>query len=430
MVEYDAVIVGAGILGLSTAYHIKSSNPRAQILVIDKLSSSGQGNTARSAAAFRCIFSSATNYTLADSSVEFYRHLQEDLGIDLKLQWLGYLWLLDEGDYKQTAQIFKSLERKLNLKYQEYDEEYLTQKLSIKTDLTKDEDAQTIGLKNIFGGILIPKAGVINDVDCLVKFYENEFLKLDGKIEYGVNAEKIIVEPNNPLGVTGEPYFWQSARVAGVNTNRGPIRAKKTILVAGAWLAQLLDPIGIECYVKPKKRQFFTLPASNLGLKQLLSCRGFNSVESMPFTILPGIRIYIRPFPKEKSFWIGYADEFPRAFALEENPQPEKNFYEYGIYQVLTKYFPQFKDVRTSSASAGLYEVNTLDGHPVIFEENDLIVVGGASGSGISKADSIGRISAALYNGEEYACFYGERKFRVSDLGLRKRNTEPERLIL
>ena len=430
MVEYDAVIVGAGILGLSTAYHIKKNNPAAKILVIDKLNSSGQGNTARSAAAFRCIFSSATNYTLADSSVEFYRHLQKDLGIDLKLQWLGYLWLLDEGDYKQTAQIFKSLERKLDLKYQEYDEEYLKQKLSIRTNLTKDEDAQTIGLKNIFGGILIPKAGVINDVDCLVKFYENEFLKLDGKIEYDLKAEKIIVEPNNPLGATGEPYFWQSARVAGVNTNMGPIRAKKTILAAGAWIAQLLDSIGIESYIKPKKRQFFTLPASNPGLRRLLSCKGFNSAESMPFTILPSIRVYIRPFPKEKSFWIGYADEFPRAFELEENPQPEKNFYEYGIYQVLTKYFPQFKNVRTSSASAGLYEVNTLDGHPMIFEENDLIAIGGASGSGISKADSIGRIAAALYNGEEYACFYGGRKFRVSDLGLRKRNTEPEKLIL
>ena len=85
---------------------------------------------------------------------------------------------------------------------------------------------------------------------------------------------------------------------------------------------------------------------------------------------------------------------------------------------------------RQSSASAGLYEVNTLDGHPVVHEENDLIVVGGASGSGISKADSIGRISAALYNEEEYAYFYGEKKFKVSDLGLRKRKTEPEKLIL
>ncbi|MEM3553957.1 MAG: FAD-dependent oxidoreductase, partial [Candidatus Bathyarchaeia archaeon] len=75
-----------------------------------------------------------------------------------------------------------------------------------------------------------------------------------------------------------------------------------------------------------------------------------------------------------------------------------------------------------------LYEINTLDGHPVIFEERDLIVVGGASGSGIMKADAIGRIAAALYNGEEYALLFGDRKFKVSDLSIKERRVEPERL--
>ncbi|RJS69748.1 FAD-dependent oxidoreductase, partial [Candidatus Bathyarchaeota archaeon] len=35
MAEYDAVVVGAGIVGLSTAYHIKKENPDAQVLVVD-----------------------------------------------------------------------------------------------------------------------------------------------------------------------------------------------------------------------------------------------------------------------------------------------------------------------------------------------------------------------------------------------------------
>ena len=191
MVEYDAIIVGAGILGLSTAYHIKAMRPNAKILVIDKLSSSGQANTARSAAAFRCVFSSPTNYRLADPSVEFYRHLQEDLDVDLKMQWLGYLWLLTEENYKEMLPILKNLRREMDLKYEEFEEKYLTQKLRVKTDLTKDEEAQLIGLGNVFGGVLVPKAGVINDLDSLVKFYEKEFLRLDGKIEYSVKVENL-----------------------------------------------------------------------------------------------------------------------------------------------------------------------------------------------------------------------------------------------
>jgi glycine/D-amino acid oxidase-like deaminating enzyme len=430
MAEYDVVIVGSGILGLSTAYHVKSVHPDADILVIDKLSAAGEGNTARSAAAFRCIFSSRTNYALADSSVEFYRHLQEDLGVDLKLQWLGYLWLLTEKDYGEISAIFRDLALKSDLKYIEYEGKELTRRLCVRIDLKKDEEAQSMGLDDVFGGILIPKAGVINDVSSLVNFYETEFLRLGGKIQYGIEAKSLIAEPRQPLGMPGEPYFWQATRVAGVSTDKGVIKAKKTILAAGAWVSQILDRVGVECYIKPRKRQFFAIPAKSGELQELLYTKGFNPVGCLPFTILPRLRVYIRPFSKEGTYWVGYADDFPRAFKLEEDPQPEKSFYEYGIYQVLTKYFPQFENVRASSAFAGLYEVNSLDGHPVIFEENDLMVVGGASGSGITKADAIGRIAEALYSGKEYACFYGDKKFKVSDLGLKKRYVEPEKLVL
>jgi glycine/D-amino acid oxidase-like deaminating enzyme len=66
----------------------------------------------------------------------------------------------------------------------------------------------------------------------------------------------------------------------------------------------------------------------------------------------------------------------------------------------------------------------------LIFEENGLLVVGGASGSGILKADAIGRIATALFNGEDHALLYGDRKFKVSDLGLKNRNIEPEKLVI
>lgn len=104
MVKYDAVIVGAGILGLSTAYHIKNENPNTQILVIDKFGAGGQGNTAKSACGFRCLFTSSTNFLLADSSVEFYRHIQNDLEVDLKMRFIGYLVLLPEEEYKKYIQ--------------------------------------------------------------------------------------------------------------------------------------------------------------------------------------------------------------------------------------------------------------------------------------------------------------------------------------
>ncbi|MEM3765408.1 MAG: FAD-binding oxidoreductase [Candidatus Bathyarchaeia archaeon] len=426
MTEYDAIIVGAGVIGLSTAYHIKRQNPKMKILVVDKFSAAGQGSTAKSMSAFRCLFSSPINYVLSDSSVDFYNHVQTELGVDLKLFFIGYLWLLGEDDFAEMAPILKELAAK-SLKYRECEAEELAKQLGLTTCLRCDEEAELMGLKDVYKGIFIQKAGIV-DADCVAKFYEEKFLRLGGEVRYGVRVQDLIVEACQPLGIAGEPFFWQESRVSGVKTDVGIIKAKKTILAAGAWIPQLLDDVGIECFIKPKKRQVFAVEAKNFLLRRLLFTEGFNSVGCIPFTILPKPRVLIRPFPTEGVFWLSYADDFPRAFKLEDDPQPEKNFYQYGIYQVLVKYFPQFRDCRPYSAFAGLYEINTLDGHPVIFKEKDLIVVGGASGSGIMKADAIGRIAAALYNGEEYALLYGGKRFKVSDLSIKERHVEPEKL--
>jgi FAD-dependent oxidoreductase domain-containing protein 1 len=428
MADCDVLIVGAGIIGLSTAYHIKNKNPRLNVLVVDKLGAAGQGSTAKSAAAFRCLFASRTNFALADSSAEFYKHVQDDLKINLKLRWAGYLWMFDETGYRKMLPVLRDLASK-GFGYSEYDGDELAKKLNMRTSLAEDEEAQVMGLANVHKGILIPKAGLI-DVDSLVKFYESEFIRLGGKIQYNIRVDEVVVEPSQPLGMPGEPYFWQDTLIAGVKTSKGLLRAKNTLIAAGAWASQLLDPLGIECFIRAKKRQIFSVKAETDALRSLLFSQEFTSAGCLPFTILPEPSAYIRPAPEEDALWLAYADEFPRAFKIEDNPEPEEDYYRFGLYQVFIKYFPQFKDHQPFSAFAGLYEINTIDGQPLIFEENGLLVVGGASGSGILKADAIGRIAAALYSGEEYALLYGDRKFRVSDLGLKNRNVEPEKLVI
>ncbi len=426
--EWETVIVGAGILGLATAYHLKSKNPKLNVLVVDKRGAAGQGSTAKSAAAFRCLFASRTNFALADSSAEFYRHVQERLNFDLKLRWAGYLWFFDEQEYHRMSPVLKELAGK-GFRYVEYDESDISKKLDMRTDFSGDEEAKTMGLGNVYKGVFIPKAGLI-DVDSLVRFYETEFLRLGGKIQYNTNVTGITVEPRVSLGIPGEPYFWQDSLATGINTSRGQINAKKIVVAAGAWSSQLLDPVGVECFVKAKKRQIFSVKAKTEKLRKLLLSKDFTSAGCLPFTILPKPSAYIRPAPEEEALWLAYADEFPRAFKIEDEPEPEENYYQYGLYQVFVKYFPQFKDCQPFSAFAGLYEINSIDGQPVIFEENSVMFVGGASGSGILKADAIGRIATSLHDGESHAVLFGNQDFKVDDLGLKHRNVEPERLVI
>ena len=428
MTEYDAVIVGAGIFGLATAYHIKQHRPDDRVIIVDKMGTAGQGNTAKSAAMFRCFFSSRTNLTLVNSTVEFFKHIQNQLKVDLKLRWAGYLWLFSAENYRAAEPVLKSMAED-GLEYRLYEEEDLTRQLGLRTTLTHDEEAQMMGLPDVEKGVFVPKAGSI-DIDRLVDFYEAEFRRMGGEISYGTRAERILVEPREPLGMPSEPYFWQESRAAGVETSKGAIKAKKTVIAAGVWANTLLHPVGVYAPMEPIKRQLFSVKASTPSLKQLLHAKGFNPENSMPFTILPKPAAYIKPALEEEAFWLAYGDHFPRAFKLEDDPQPEENFYRYGIYQVVTKYFSQFLDAQPYGSWAGQYGLNAIDGQPVIFEENDLLVVGSCSGSGNMKGDAVGRIAAALYFGEEKASLFGNKEFRVSDLSISKRNVEPERLII
>ncbi len=426
--EYDVVIVGAGLLGLATAYHIKELRPEDKVLVLDRLNGPGQGNTAKSAAMMRAFFYSRTNFLLANTSIEFYKHVQEDLGYDLRIRWTGYLWLFDEADYRAVEHVLRELSAR-GLEYRVFEAEHLERTLNMRTKVSEDEEARLMGLKDVDYGVLVPKAGCV-DVDSLVKFYEGEARSRGVEFRYGTEVKELLVEPKEPLGLPGEPFFWQEARIAGVKTSGGVFRAKKTILAAGAWTPLLLDQVGIECFIKAKKRQIFSIKVDREALKELFHASGYNEEGILPFTILPGPRVWVKAVPEENAFWTCFSDEFPRAFKVEDEPAPEMEFYEYGIYQVLTKYFPQFKGTRPHTAWAGLYAYCTLDGQPVVFEEHDVLVVSGASGSGVMKADALGRIAAALYAGEKYAELYGGEKFRVSDLGLRERRVEPEKLII
>ncbi|UCD95985.1 MAG: FAD-binding oxidoreductase [Candidatus Bathyarchaeota archaeon] len=428
MSEYDAIVVGAGIIGLATAYHMKKTRPNDRILVIDKMSGAGQGNTAKSAAMFRSFFYSHTNLTLVDTTVEFFKHLHNQLGYDLRLKWTGYLWLFSKPQYSAIEPVLKSMSEE-GLPYHIYEEEELADRLPITTKISDDEEAQKMKLKDVDRAVFIPKAGSI-DIDALVKFYETEFKRLGGEVQFNTEVRRIIIEPEEPLGIPDEPFFWQDSRAAGVDTQRGRLLAKKTVIAAGVWTNMLLRDIGVYFPMEPIKRQLFSIKALKPDLRNLLTTKGFNSEGCLPFTILPDPPIYIKPALDEDAFWFSFGDHFPRAFKLEEDPQPEENFYRYGIYQVVTKYFKQFQDAHPYSSWAGQYALNTIDGQPVVFEENDLLVVGSCSGSGNMKCDAVGRIGAALYDNQAHASLFGETDFKVHDLSLTHRSVDLEKLII
>jgi FAD-dependent oxidoreductase domain-containing protein 1 len=425
--ECDILVIGAGILGLSLAYHLKEENPGKKVVVIDKYGGPGQGNSAKSEGGFRNLFTSETNFLLADSTIDWFRHMEEDMGHRLNLSYIGYLFLLDEEHYTGQAAAWNRI-RGWGAEMRVLEREELQEKIpGLVVDFGGDEEAELLGLGSVDYGVLGKKCGSI-DADALTRAYEEEFLKLGGEVEYGTEAKSLVLKPELELEIPGEPFVWQDARITGAETGKGEIVADTTVVAAGVWSETLLDPLGIDSFMRPKKRQLFAF--KDPRLESLFKVEGLNDYGVMPLTILPKAAILFRPELSESSIWLGCADNLGRRFELEEDPQAEEGYYTDNVYHVLVKYFPCFEDVRPMNMWAGQYAINGYDEIPVVAPFPGMIYVGGASGSGIMKCDAVGRIAAALYAGEEEAELYGGRRFRVSDIGIHRRRVERESLVL
>ena len=425
--DCEILVIGAGILGLSSAYHLKERNPGKSVVVVDRSGGPGQGNSAKSEGGFRNLFTSETNFLLADSTIDFFGHLEEDLGHDIKLHHIGYLFLFSDEQYGRRKDAFQMLERK-GAKTRTLPVEELRQMIpGLVTDFPDDEEAELMGLEQVDLGVFGEKCGSV-DADALVRSYESEFLKIGGEINYGTEVERLTLKPVEELEIPGEPFVWQEAHITGAETSKGEIRAETTVVAAGVWSETLLNPIGLDSYMRAKKRQIFAF--KDPRLEGLLKVEGFNEYGTLPLTILPKASILFKPELSEGSLWLGCADDLGRGYGLEDDPQPEEDYYTNNVYHVLVKYLPCFEDVRPVNMWAGQYAINGFDGQPVVTGGEGMIYVGSASGSGIMKCDALGRIVAAFYAGEEEAELYGGHRFRVSDLGIHRRRVERETLII
>ncbi|MEB2836319.1 MAG: FAD-binding oxidoreductase [Desulfurococcales archaeon] len=426
---FDYIVVGAGIVGLSTAYHIKRLDPGASVLVIDKAPGPGGGDTGRSAAAFRAFFTNKANMLLSKSSIAFYRSVQE-AGFDLGMRFIGYLWLVDRRAQPRVDAALRHADA-LGLPYERVDLGLVEERLGLRASVRGLEEAELMGLDDVGEAILVKEAGIL-DPDRLVEYYYEKLRSMGVEFRFGSRVVEFIVEPRRPLGIEGEPLPWQDSRVSGVRLEGGlEARARRKVIAAlGAWSDQALRAIGVDPVSKPKKRQIFVVRASTGELSQILHARGFNAEGVMPFTILPR-DVLIRPEPREEAFWIGLSDNLGRPFKLEEPPAPEEHYYTLGILPVLSAYMPAFEGLYPETSWAGHYDMSP-DGLPVVYEpfDSDLIVACGTSGSGIMKGDAIGRVAASLALGLEEAELADGSTMPVAWLGVQGRMAERELLII
>ena len=432
---FDIIIVGAGVLGVATAYYMQKNNPDKKILLVERALAAGQANTAMSAAAVRNMFASSTNQVLTDTSIKYFSHVQDELGHDLLFEKTGYLWLLSKKQFEhESVQVWMQRMEKSGISYKVYTKEELKEMIpSLDVDFIGDEAAELMNLHEISYGLFGKDCGVL-DPTRLVEYYFDAFKEISHiKPRFGVNVEKLLLEADPKLELPGEPYVWQKKDITGVITDKGTFRAETVVLATGAWANELLDPVGIDSKTKAKKRQMFVIHAEdNPKLIDFLETKGFNEMGCIPFTILPSAGVYFRPQLQEKGFWIGCGDKIGRKYEYIQDDEmmvPESAYYENSVYPVLSEYVSAFEGARPVNSWAGGY-CYSPDSIPFVYKECGVLVVNGASGSGIMKADALARIADALYRGDEEAELYGGKKVSSTMLSIKDRDVEIESVVI
>jgi glycine/D-amino acid oxidase-like deaminating enzyme len=261
----QVIIIGAGIIGLASAYHLLKGHEGLNLLAVERMAGSGQGDTARSAAAFRDMFSSPVNRQLSQGSITFYESIEKEYH-RIGLKKIGYLWLTTS---KQMAKWCQALNQMADAGV-----EFLTLD-------RKDLEIRLPELSplDISQGIFGRNCGIL-DPTRLIKFYERGVLRLGGRVRHRTE-------------VTG---FKQDGRgqIKGIQVGKEEIHAETVIVATGARMGLTLALAGLKVPMVPRKRQLFSILAKEGTLSNLLKTPGFNPYNSLPLTILPG-GAYLRP---------------------------------------------------------------------------------------------------------------------------------------
>ncbi|MEM4834842.1 MAG: FAD-binding oxidoreductase, partial [Ferroplasma sp.] len=244
--KYDIVVVGAGITGLSSAYHLKKIDSSLKILVVDKFKTFSQGNTAKSAAAFRDFFTLRENQVMAQTAINFYKHLQNDLGVDLGMKYTGYLFLFDHEKDKNFISKYPH-------------SRIVDEDISEIFNLNIDKDTQDVmGIGSIKSAVIDENAGII-EPDLLSKWYYDQLLEMGVDFQFNTLVKKLVLAPDTALNYPGEPFNWQKSEIKYAETDKGIIESDFYVLCTDVWTTSLLNPVGIDSHLRPKKRQVFQI---------------------------------------------------------------------------------------------------------------------------------------------------------------------------
>jgi glycine/D-amino acid oxidase-like deaminating enzyme len=324
---------------------------------------------------------------------------------------IGYLWMFSREQWEASSGAVSSLDPS---------EDMIS--LPCRTEISRLLKINTNGsgpFPSIDHGIWGRLCGSLSGMG-LAQHYAELFKEMGGEVSLGNNIEEVVLKGRGTRHAT-----WGERGIDHIIDSKGEaLSAGDYIFAIGAWSQEVLGRIGIFTGVLPKKRQLF-----GIKVDDPYSVAGDLDLEKVPAMILPAGGTYVKPILHRNLMILGLAESIGQPYDISD-PSFDLEYFEKAIGPVISHYFPGLVEYELKMKWAGYYAYHWPDKNPVVEREENIFWTSGTSGSGIMKADGIGRITASKVLGRETAEMYDSSIIRVSDLSLRNRNVGMERFVI
>jgi len=346
----DVVILGGGVMGTSTAYHLVKRG-QTNILLLERESFFGTGATGRCAGGIRHQFNTEVNIRLSQKSLAMIDTLEEETGQSAMVRKCGYLFVLT--DEKDVPVFQKTLK--------------LQNSLGVKTEWLSGDELSRLAAPCVFpdaiGGTFNPDDGLA-DPNSIVMGY----------IKAARRQGAVCL-----TDCTVTDFELENNKVRKVRTSLGSVETETVVNACGPWSTFLGNVIDLEIPVSPLRRQWFVtekvpeLPAE------------------FPFVIDFSQSLY---FHREASGLLSGMSNPNQKFGTDQSIDQDWEIRH--IKEALAR-LPLLENSGIKARQAGLYEL-TPDAHPIIGSTpvDGFYLLTGFSGHGFMQGPICGKLMAEI----------------------------------
>jgi sarcosine oxidase subunit beta len=352
--SYDVIIIGAGSIGVPTAYFLAKAG--IDVLVLDMLPSVGQASNKHAIGGIRATHSDPAKIHLGNRSLETFSTWQEKEGDDIEWVQGGYSFIAYQDSHAKTLKDLIVWQQSNGLDIQWLDRADL---LDIIPNLNPE---------NLIGGTFSPNDGSASPLKAAFAFHKSAQ-------EYGVvfHFNEQVID-----------FIKTDSRVIGVKTNRGEYHSQWVINAAGGWAKPLSANLGLNVPVNPDSHEAaITEPVDRIFYPMIVDMRQRPGSENFYFYQHPTGKIIFCMTPTPPilgTHTIASSTFLPKAARR------------------LIDIMPILKNIRVRRVWRGIYPM-TPDGSPIIGEvagvEGFLLAVG-MCGQGFMFGPGVGQLLTRL----------------------------------